>query len=405
MGKNTDARFRRAMLPVTVLMIALSFLTIAVNLFLASLLPPLVRNAMDVSPMETRSSTIKEVTGEDDMLHIVTTRFMQDQANLVVLGKARLLLFETFCMPTMIHQNTDNFLWFVMTDPNLNGDLLQRLVSLLSPYPHFYLVASNSKLLTPANLTMGSGPAKRMILTGDINLLYSRMLDRHRPLLIETRLDADDGLHQKSLSEIQRLARELPVDTRGWQIICSEIHFEWRNDEIVNVGRTVESSGKLRLVREHICVTPGYTLVKHRDPPSIDFPTWPRLGHHLVTREWDECIYRGNGNATSDCWIKLGSFPAALRSRTITSAGMSRVTESIDSMFENQTTLFWELVQKSFSVNPSAAMETSKYLKDNMKSIILDNLKGQCTFGHSCKESSKVKLYSLLNETTIQVIP
>jgi hypothetical protein len=38
------------------------------------------------------------------ILHIVMTRFMQQQSKLHVLGKARLKLFETFCLPSMNSQ-------------------------------------------------------------------------------------------------------------------------------------------------------------------------------------------------------------------------------------------------------------------------------------------------------------
>jgi hypothetical protein len=219
-----------------------------------------------------------------------------------------------------------------------------------------------------------------LILSGDIDLLFERMFDVHRPLLVETRLDADDGLERTALLKIQRTARTLPVDRRGWQIICNRIHFEWRNDEILIPDSDVDvvSSGKIRLVREHICVTPGYTLLKHRDPSSIDFPQWPKKGHHLVTRDWPECINERRGNATYNCWTKLPPFPAALRSRTMTSAGMSRVESPPGGdRYENQTELFWGMIEDDFGIKASAAIETSRYMKKNLQSIVLDNLKGQ----------------------------
>jgi len=343
----------------------------------------------------------------------------------------------------MLNQEADNFLWFVMTDPKLDHDLLLQLQALLESRPNFYLVASNAKLLTPANLTSllarynkstadadadadaTTLTTQKLILTGDIKLLFSRMFDTHRPLLIETRLDADDGLHKNALSQIQKISRALPVDTRGWQIICSNIHYEWRNDEIVtiNTNKTkVESSGKLRVVKETICVTPGYSLTRHRQLNSIEFPAWPRLGHNLIAREWSKCMIEDKsiiltddesnkqGNATHDCWIKMGYYPSALRSRTITSAGMSRIkTDSGEAeKYENQTKMLWTFLQRDFGVKPKNALLTSQYIKDNLESIVLDNLKGQCshtidcvlfdsTFGHSCKNSSKVKLKEILS--------
>ncbi|KAG7337310.1 putative rhamnosyl transferase [Nitzschia inconspicua] len=377
-----------------------TFLSAGGNFYMAFELSQLFGLADFNSP---HSKTSQDMTQDSKMLHVVTTRFMQNQPNLLALGKARLRLFETFCLPTVIHQETSEFMWFIMTDPNLHPNLFSRLKSLLEPYSNFYLVSSNTKLLTPGNLTQGIEAARTIIHTGDLEQLYSKMFDQHRPLLIETRLDADDGLHKTVLSEIQRLAYELPKDVRGWQIICNRLHFEWRNNEILEeTNHTIQSSGKLRLVREHICTTPGYSLIKHRIAQSIEFPPWPKIGHHLITREWPNCQSEGGENVTHDCWLKLDPYPAAIRSRTITSAGMSRVEPMPDgTMYENQTELFWRVIEKDFGISRHAAVDTSQFLKDNLADIALDNLKGQCTFGHSCKNSSREILLGYVNSTVM----
>ena len=49
-----------------------------------------------------------DTDADQDMLHVMTTRFMQNQPTLVNLAKARLLLFEAFCLPTVINQNVSN---------------------------------------------------------------------------------------------------------------------------------------------------------------------------------------------------------------------------------------------------------------------------------------------------------
>eukprot|EP00536_Pseudo-nitzschia_multiseries_P007887 jgi/Psemu1/287427/fgenesh1_pg.191_\ len=361
---------------------------------------------------------------ENDILHVVTSRFMQNQPKLVALGEARLHLFETFCLPTMLKQSVDNFMWFVMADPNLDRDLLLHLQSLLEPHPNFYLIRSNDKLLTPTNVTTILSTQQevyshvgenQVILTGDIGMLHTQMLDPNRSLLLETRLDADDGLNSDTLSKIQEIARVLPVDKRGWQIICSNLHYEWRNNEIsaIDANQTkIKSAGVLRLVKEGICVTAGYTLVRHREIPSIEFPAWPRLSHNLVIRDWPECkLVEGeelplnlnetsSGNATYNCWKRLGYYPSAIRSRTITSAGMARVMApgSVNKN-DNRSEFFWELLQRDFYIKPESALTTAQYIKDNLQSIVSDNLKGQCTSGHSCKNSSKTKLEEILEKT------
>jgi hypothetical protein len=306
-----------------------------------------------------------------DLFHVVTTRFMQHQPNLLALGEARLLLFETFCMPSMKLQTTNDFVWAFLTDPDLDRNLLDRLVALLSPYPHFYLILSNDKEFSIDSI-------QGRVITGDVSKLYALLNSQNRRLLLQTRLDADDGLHRKTLGKIQEVARALPNDYDvGWQIVCAGLHFEWRNDDITSFN--VTTAGKLRLVQEAICVTPGYTLIKHRNSTSINFPTLPRIGHHLVNREWPECLQNATGNATTDCWTKLRRrYPAAIRGRTITSAGMSRIeTQPSERVWDNQTYMLWGLVQRDYGILPERALETSLHLQQHLIPIVEENLRGQ----------------------------
>ena len=385
---------RRRHISISTAMLIMIFLTVVTKSFFASWI---IRQLVDVhyhaagiipnrnyhgtydngsdGRITTQSSTGK-------ILHVVTTRFQQLQPHLVDLGKARLELFETFCLPTMVNQQDlqNRFLWFVMTDPDLDPILMQRLEQLLRPFENFYLVMSNEKLITPTQIEkLNNQTIHQYIKTGDMDLLFHELFDVHRPVLIETRLDADDGLNSRTLSEIQRVVLEdLPENINGWQIICSRIHYEWRNNDITGpIGRNM-SSGKIRLVREQICVTPGYTLVRHRPPGSIDFPTWPRNGHNLIVLEWPECSNDPRNETSYNCWKKLGTFPSAIRSRTITSAGMSRIAppSNLDK-YDNQTRLFWDLVERDFGIFESKAISTSEYLQRNLPYIVEDNLKGQ----------------------------
>ncbi|KAL3940442.1 MAG: hypothetical protein SGBAC_005026 [Bacillariaceae sp.] len=354
------------------------------NFLLASRLPSpelnrgvrILRESQEKSDVD---SDFDETADEKSMLHIVTTRFMQSQAGLITLGKARLQLFETFCYPSMQQQVIDNYLWFVMIDPNLEEELLERIQFLLSPHPNYFLIRSNEKLLTPQNLMNEQEVVQ--VVTGDTKLLYSRMMDLNRSLLIETRLDADDGLHRKTLGLIQYSAMNLPTATDGWQVICADVHLEWRNDEIANLNRTVESSGKIRLVKEDICVTPGYTLVRHRKPRNNEFPQWPKMGHQQMNTLWPECLTNTTKEGepvTHNCWSRLPKYPAALRSRTITSAGMSRVQSSAkDRIYDEQTNDLWQHVTRDFGIGEERTLLTSQYLQKNIHGIAVDNLRGQ----------------------------
>ena len=50
---------------------------------------------------------------ENNLVHVVLTRFMQHQPKLVNLGRARLELFKSFCVPTMRQQTSRQFLWII----------------------------------------------------------------------------------------------------------------------------------------------------------------------------------------------------------------------------------------------------------------------------------------------------
>jgi hypothetical protein len=83
---------------------------------------------------------------------LVNSRFQQHDKNLTALGEARLELFETFCLPSMVHQtiqpknnsNLYQFIWIIKIDPKLDLRLKKKMVQLLKPYPNFFLVGSNN---------------------------------------------------------------------------------------------------------------------------------------------------------------------------------------------------------------------------------------------------------------------
>jgi len=94
----------------------------------------------------------------------------------------------------------------------------------------------------------------------------------------------------------------------------------------------------------------------------------------LVTREWHRC----NHDFTTNCWTKLGKYPAALRSRTITSAGMNRVEARPDeSFYDQQTDTLWLYVQRDYGIFQDQALAVSLYMQSNFGRIVEDNLNGQ----------------------------
>jgi hypothetical protein len=387
------------------------------------------------------------------LVHIVNTRFMQEQGHLKALGMARLYLFRTFCLPTIIHQSTQQFLWIIKTDPALDATILEALVEDLRPYPNIYLVASNNNFRIrdhhdPRGNSWRDGAEIRDLLhspiyTGDRTRLYQAMLQKDRQIVLETRLDADDGLHKYFLEQIQEKALEqfTPSSDGGeeeekldkkvpkWLFWCTRRHVEWHggvrekaqisggSQNIIEETNNISSTGDVDyhgtlLVIEHskLCITPGITVGFGIGTASDEVPVHShdklfKAIHSLKPK--DACGY----DKASHCLELVEDFLLmAVRARTPTSAGMQRVGTEEDEDEEDATTgsgnhtnkgkhkkkrppkvspsrmyMFWELLHDDFFVLREQIKYTNKYILDHLVPIAKDNLEGQCTSEHSCK--------------------
>ena len=91
-----------------------------------------------------------------NIVHGMTTRFMLGQKGQPILARARYLLFETFCQPTVRYQTAleaskgYEFSWFVLADPGLDKEIIDDLRGLLSqksssfPEGNAYLILSDN---------------------------------------------------------------------------------------------------------------------------------------------------------------------------------------------------------------------------------------------------------------------
>jgi hypothetical protein len=102
---------------------------------------------------------------------------------------------------------------------------------------------------------------------------------------------------------------------------------------------------------------------------------------------------------------------AAIRARTMTSAGMADVDVglaipldppiqqstwnwTLDESFvvegdQNGLGPQWKRLMDDFRIDLKFIRQANTYLLSNTKNIAEDNLKSQCSRGHSCKESAK----------------
>ena len=404
------------------------------------------------------------------VIHIVHTRFMQDQPDLHALGWARFELFRTVCLPSMVQQSlqinrdghihddgdhpTDSksrvaietggrshkFLWIIQTDPKLDKSIREALVETLLPYDNFYLVGSNRNFGFALNgkddAEMGGSWKdgeegkdlfRSPIYTGNVPTLRQAHLARLRVPVLETRLDADDALHSRYLELVQQVSmdklRQYPQDNDAagttddirsgansgsknglqWLYLCTHIHFEWYTSTPTNDLNPVEHS--------HFCITAGLTVVFGRDTPEV--PEYPHDKLAKKLYQSNECGIKGecvhlipNADPTVlDSVAAIGVdedelrlFFGALRSRSLTSAGMLNTKPEEELRFSKaRRAAFWGLASKLFGIDRERVEELQQYLQEHRVDIAKDNLKGQCTKGHSCKESSKAELQKIID--------
>ena len=103
----------------------------------------MARNENNQSQILTNDGDDHKKLDFKNVVHIVHTRFMQNQPDLVHLAKARLELFQTVCLPSMTNQTTQNFVWIIFTDPKLNEGIKKEMIQLLSPYHNYIFGTSN----------------------------------------------------------------------------------------------------------------------------------------------------------------------------------------------------------------------------------------------------------------------
>ena len=329
------------------------------------------------------------------VLHFVKTRFMQYQPNLTALGGARLELFEDFCMPSVVHQTTQNFVWLVYTDPDLHDDLLRAMVDLLAPYPNYYLIK------TLSNSMWKGGQAQNMtqatVYTGDRDQLEAFMALRNQLPVLETRLDADDALHIGYLEEIQSQA--IPFFTKegvDWMYWCvnQELEWNWIGPEGYNNDQKQYGVMESKPY-EDFCPTPGLTLGYAATTPVESI--YSRRHSVLVERLHTKTDYNFCGRARTgkDCYQIISKFEyPAMRCRTPTSASMvmTNFTKGykLKQIAKQGLDPRWKALHESFAVPRNNVQKANAYMTNNILAIARDALMGQCTKGHSCSVSDDV---------------
>jgi len=381
------------------------------------------------------------------LVHIVSTRFMQEQGPLETLGIARLKLFLTFCLPSMVNQSSQKFFWIIKTDPKFTKtSAFKLLTKSVQPYDNIYIVASNTNFLF-GSAEKGSWRDGEEALnlieskkyTGNLTKLNIAIALRNERPILETRLDADDGLHEHFIKYIQAVALKrfqpykialgrkevYTVPIPQWVYWCSRRHIEWHSETDPSLPKKqTEKLGSIELgymnVIQHdkLCVTPGITIgfnVGTNNVPQYDHDKlYHNVRHSFACYEDD----KGTSMSADDKIVdKIGDKAkkgpclelvedfifCAIRSRTWTSAGMSNIglvekniLRGIDQ--KEFTDKLWTLSKDKFGVNKTKVIETQNFLIKKKKMIAYENLLGQCTSGHSCKDRAKEELKRIVEQ-------
>jgi len=354
-------------------------------------------------------------------LHIVNTRFMQHQADLVDLARARLVLFETFCLNSILGQSilrktqhdTPPFLWIIKTDPDLDESLVKELVSLIEPYPFIYLVASNANYGIGVNpggwrgSEAGNDVLRSHVYSGNMTLLRQAHAARDTRAVLETRLDADDGLHVKLLEIIQveayaKLKYTRKTKQRGrqdWMYWCSLNHLDWSPTPPF-ITNTSEYGTFVPYKTSKACITAGITLGVSVGQQEKNIP---RFMHHELYQELSVNKTRATCGGETCLHMMEKPILGAIRSRTATSAGMRnvKVLDADDAQMVKHAVPIGNAhlinaLQQGFHVTIPNVVKVNRYMQDHVFAIAADNLRGQCTHGHSCKNSTREALEELI---------
>ena len=349
------------------------------------------------------------------------------------------------------------FLWIIKIDPNLDKSVLHELQQVLEPVKHFTIVVGSN-----TNFGIGvkaggwrGGEAGQDILDAfdngynyfpaneDAYQIIRRAHEaRNHRVVLETRIDADDGVNVEYFATLHDVAIRHLVDpaiseyvenpkeedddessedeqpppnlgTAKWLYWCPNTHVQWNPSS----SSTSDTPGLLQVFQMPMtCVTAGLTLGFAIGSKEEDVPRYPHTKIY-----WEIVVNHNNKdkknmtlaetNETSDIH-DCGLYPSsncavfvqeprvsAFRTRAMTSAGMHNIEAqgqpSIDTpqQYKDYAEGLWKgTIHKQFGIETSACREAAAYMVDNYLGTVQDNLKGQCTHGHSCKESSLEKL-------------
>jgi hypothetical protein len=410
------------------------------------------------------AATTTTTTTAPRVIHIVYTRFMQHQSNLTSLGLARMELFQAFFLRSLSRQSTSNFIVVIRADPDLHPSVRDPLIQLLEEQAtfHYLLIGTNDNaphshqyfdLVRRLDETLSSV----VVWSGNETFVRDYLNPLHHfphrlPLVIETRLDSDDGLHRDYLEYLQQQALDVLADdddrhhhhhhSRSWRISCAGRYMEWQmvapwdeepqpyNNNNHNNNDT--GVGSLVCLQLNECISAGLSIAyypsinssnhntnSNRDwvDDRIDVPTLQN--HERIASTIRRCRSFTSGaiKHRTNCVDFVDLAPSVVRARTPTSAGMMNVLWEWNTTTSTTTTTttnalyetykagarkqqpyqdeLWKIARNMFGLSSRRVRQVKTFLTDHMAAIAQDNLQGQCRAGHSCKNGTRIILQQM----------
>jgi hypothetical protein len=363
----------------------------------------LYNSKIKIGGRDNRSRDVVEKVDFKDrkLVHVMYSRFMQHEPDLLELGKGRLLLFKSFCLSTIARQRNQNFLWIIRTDPELHQTLKNDLVNAVRNLSNVVIVGSNEVregsidggFRSPAAI---SDITPESLFHGDLKLVQSYYEAAKDNTLLETNLDTDDGLALTFVETVQRFTLkkfEGVVKENGWMNICIGRHLEW---QFYAPWDMFSDKGSLAIGSTHTCVTSGLSWATQVNA----VPEFTEA-HDLIKKRTPSC--RDISKSFFGCWVEVPVFHPndvmAIRTRTPTSSGMKNIATSDSEWTRADTTIdvaSWPLLEQTFAISMSSIRENHRYLKEHLREVVEENLKGQCSKDDSCTENIKNKLKALV---------
>jgi hypothetical protein len=305
--------------------------------------------------------------------------------------------------------------WSV-ADPNLRTELREELVKIVSGMNSVVVVGSNGRIddgyfrhpRGVADITNGT------VWYGNLGLLRSYHDAAQRRIVLETGLDADDGLALDYIDQLQSSTLALIREQRRrkkkkwWKLFCIQQSTQWQYyGPYLNslYGQVIEQTGKPRL-----CQTPGLTRVttpafnswidtvggKVENGTKGAFPLLRQRGHKFFV---DHAYINLNVQRKLKVEHAYGftylysNRSQAVRARSPTSAGMRNVNPLLhgeaDRGMTREEAESWVRSVEVFGLNLRSIRRSRDAIEARLSDVLTDAISGQCqSAGHSCKNSS-----------------